>query len=181
MTQKGKEKIFLLMLAIFALTISANYIPNRGPEVPPAVAPASPVKPDTSPDQTPALDQLKQEPATFDHVERNLFQFGEDDAGISSETPETSEATETAETSPVEPQLPDIHYLGYYREKTGSNPEMASVSIDDHVYVGKAGDVLAQSSRILNVSQTSITVLMLADGRKFRVALGKNQPPIPIQ
>lgn len=183
LTRKRKEQLLILLLALLALSISANYIPNHMPAARVVSVPKPVSRGDNSQDELPSLDRLNEKPATFSRVERNIFQFGEEDSAVQSSDKTNPDSVDvpSVKTAPAEPSMPDIQYLGYYREIGTSKVRMASISNGNRIYVAKQDDVLTQSFKLLQVTKDYIVIRMLDDNRVFRIAIGKNKVPVEMK
>ena len=73
--------------------------------------------------------------------------------------------------------LPDVHYLGFYRERSSNQIKLAAISNGGQIYVGGVKDILGQKYQLLQIGDEYLVLKVLAENKVLRVALGKNVPP----
>jgi len=181
--QKRKEHLLLFLLALLALSIAANFLPEHL-NAPPARPPVrtEPPQQDAT-DDLPLLSRLGQQPAHFDQVHRNIFDFGSRVDGtptLEEKAPAVPETMAT-ETEPEESARSDISFIGYYHEKNPAGAVFASLLIGNKVYVGSTGDVIAQNYKLLQITPDHVVVRSVADTQDMTLPLGKSAPPAAAQ
>jgi hypothetical protein len=182
--RKRKEHLLILLLALLGLSIAANFLPEHlVSPIPPPSAKIQTLEPE-EPDVLPALNRLNGQPARFKQVHRNIFDFSnQDSAQTQMEATPTGDDTGMlmpAGTAPGGPSLPEIRYVGYYREKAPSTVRLASLVLEGRIYVAAVGDVVSNEFKLLKISKDHVIVQVVSDSRTFRLPLGKNATPIPL-
>jgi hypothetical protein len=174
-TEKRKEQALIVLLAVFCVSIFANFLPNRQPII--VYVPDSKVQNDPRlnlKDEIPPVNLLTSKPAAFQAIKRNIFQFEAEP--VSPAEDESEMQTDNTEMTSVatQPSVPDVKYLGFYREKSSSSKRLGAISDEGQIYVGGVGDTLNQEYVVLQISKESVVLKALSSGKIFRFPLGKN-------
>jgi hypothetical protein len=123
-------------------------------------------------EELPLVNLLHYHPPFFGDVKRNVFQFRAEEAPQLSEgsKPATPSMTQVFGTTTT---LPDVRYLGLYREKENSKVQIAAISNGGQIYVGGVGDTLAGKYEVLGIEDEFLILKILATNKIMRFRLGK--------
>jgi hypothetical protein len=179
-TERIQWQIFILLLVGIAASFYYFSKPSRSGPIA-----ANPRKPSAKAgtaavvDNLPQVSMLHGKVPEFEEVHRNVFEF----AGESSNTAEEETISQPVLPSPQSMPLiavgPDVTYLGFYRENSGSNRKLAAISNGGQIYVGGQGEILAGKYRVIQVEDEFIEVEYLPEKRVIRLELGRhNAPPL---
>src|SRR5262249_12723185 len=159
-SEKRKEQALIVLLAIFCVSIFANFLPNRQPAVS-VYVPDSKLQSDPRlnlKDEIPPVNLLSSKPAAFQQIKRNIFQFEAEPAVIAEDLSETQSDNPEVATVATQPAVPNVKYLGFYREKSSSSKRLGAISDEGQIYVGGVGDTLNQEYQVLQISKESVVL-----------------------
>jgi hypothetical protein len=172
LSEKSKWNIFILLLiAIAVALIYFNEPQNR--DVVTVRAKRSPQPVARKAEDLPLVDLLNYSAPFFTDVKRNVFQFRAEETS-QMEASNTVPSPETQVLGAVAP-LPDVRYLGLYKEKENANVQIAAISNGGQIYVGSVGDTLAGKYEILGIEDEFLVLKILATNKIMRFHLGKTE------
>jgi hypothetical protein len=178
-TERIQWQIFILLLVAIAASIYYFSKPiDEAPLTTNLRKPATKQGPSGA-ETLPQLSMLEERVPEFTSEHRNVFEFAGEE-----ETAEpiaiTKQVTPVPQTEPLTPMGPDVTYLGFYKETSGSNRTLAAISNGGQIYVGGQGEVLAGKYRVLRVEDEFIEVEYLPEKRIIRLEIGRHNSPPPL-
>jgi hypothetical protein len=125
-----------------------------------------------NPDVLLTVELLQNQPQPFVSESRNIFQFVEK-TPLPPPDPDKQKA--------LQPQIPEVHYLGFYLEKSSDPARLAAISNGGKIYVGGPGDVLGGKYEILEVEDEFLVLKVLSSGKILRFPIGRKDSPQEVQ
>ncbi|PWT90211.1 MAG: hypothetical protein C5B54_07570 [Acidobacteria bacterium] len=177
MKVSNQGKVLMVLTGLLALSIFLNFSPRQTPTWTPVVH-EQPLPKDIYPDPIPRVDLLKIDPTTFSGVQRNVFLFQTSQEAKITQAPQTETAEPDQTTAQSAPEVPNVKYVGLYRERKANGQTLAVISSAGTILVGGKGEILGNKFQILQIEEDYIVLKLLEDGRIFRLQLGKDSVPL---
>jgi hypothetical protein len=175
-SESSKWSVFVVLISLIVISLyfSSNSRPvqtstSRNPQ--PRKAPVAGTA------EVPLMQMLAFKAPFFRDVKRNIFHFRDDDQ------PEITAAPKI-ETPPVvtaAPSLPDVRYLGFYKQKDESRILLAAISNGGKIYVGGVGEILADKYEVLQIDDDFLVLRILGTNQVMRFDLGKTETNPTVQ
>jgi hypothetical protein len=179
-TERIQWQIFILL--VVAIGASVYYFSKPINETPLRTNLRKPsAKQDLTGTETlPQLSMLEARVPEFTSEHRNVFEFAGEEESAEDPISVTKPIVPVPQTEALTPVGPDVTYLGFYKERTGSNRTLAAISNGGQIYVGGQGEVLAGKYRVLRVEDEFIEVEYLPEKRIIRLELGRHNSAPPL-
>ncbi len=169
-SEKGKLQVLIVLIALIGLSLFWNRTEFHQ-VAPPISRPKSNPVVFSSPDEVPRLELLNKPPSGL-QVRRDIFRFRDAEAAAPAPESLSSLVRTPKPARPSEPEIPDVRYLGFYKEKKPSKVKLAAISNGGKIYVGAVGDVLADKYELIRVDDDFVVLKILEDNRILRFPLG---------
>ncbi len=169
-SEKGKFQILIVLIGLLGLSFFWNRPEFHQPVFHASEPRSNPVV-SSNTDEVPQLELLNKPPSGL-QVKRDIFRFRDEEvASPTTESLSSISLNPKPEASPA-PEIPDVRYLGFYKEKKPSKVKLAAISNGGKIYVGGVGDVLADKYEVVRVDDDFVVLKILADNRVLRFSLG---------